>query len=130
MKLGRSRRPRHRGLDDALLPLVNVVFLLMVFFLAAGRFSQRPAADAPQSASTEARTSSARVLELRGSAQLAFEGLLFADAELPGRALSWQGLAVDVRAGGEVPAERVLRVLAVLRAAGVQDVRLLTLRGG
>lgn len=128
MKLSSSARPRNRGLDDALLPLVNVVFLLMVFFLAAGRFNQRADADAPESARTEARSSSARVLELRGSAQLAFEGQLFADAELPGRALAWQGTTLDVRAGGEVPADRVLRVLAVLRAAGVQDVRLLTLR--
>lgn len=130
MKLSSATRPRHRGLDDALLPLVNVVFLLMVFFLAAGRFSQRPAADAPQSANTESRATAARVLELRGSAQLALEDVLFADAELPSRALALRGAALDVRAGGEVPAERVLHVLAVLRAGGVQDVRLLTLRGG
>ena len=51
MKLGRPRAPRSRSLDDALLPLVNVVFLLMVFFLAAGRLGgPKPIDSAPQSA--------------------------------------------------------------------------------
>lgn len=131
MKLGRTPRFRPRGLDDALLPLVNVVFLLMVFFLASGQLSRtRPTASTPQSQQSEASRVSERVLELRGSAQLAVRDEVFADAELPGRALAWRGSTMDVRAAGEVPADRVLRVLAVLRAAGVTDVRLLTLRQG
>lgn len=130
MRLGQVSRPRNRTLDDALLPLVNVVFLLMVFFLSASRLgAPRPAADAPQSATAERRAAAGQVLELRGSAELALQGEVFADAELAARAPAWQGRPLDVRAGGTVPAERVLRVLAVLRAAGVNDVRLLTLRG-
>lgn len=130
MKLGQPRHPRSRTLDDALLPLVNVVFLLMVFFLSASRLgAARPAADAPESAAAEERAAAVRVLELRGSAELALQGEVFADAQLAARAPAWQGMPLDVRAGGGVPAERVLRVLAVLRTAGVNDVRLLTLRG-
>ena len=131
MKLGTRQRLRYRGLDDALLPLVNVVFLLMVFVLAAGRpGSLRPTSTTPQSRQAEESRIASRVLELRGQAQLAVQGEVFADAELPGRSLAWKGSALDVRAAGDVPAERVLRVLAVLRAAGITDVRLLTLRQG
>ena len=131
MKLGKPKRPRSRSLDDALLPLVNVVFLLMVFFLSAGHFgAPRPATRTPESQRPEARTAAApRVLELRGEAELAVGGLVFGDAELPGRAIAWQGTALDVRASGDVQADRVLRLLAILRAAGVRDVRLLTVKG-
>lgn len=131
MKLTPVARPRSRSLDDALLPLVNIVFLLMVFFLAGGRIgAPRPQAGAPQSARIEAGTAAApRILELRADGRLAVRGDVFGDAALPGRALGWRDTAVDVRAPGDVPAERVLRVLSILRSAGVRDVRLLTVKG-
>lgn len=131
MKLARPARPRSRSLDDALLPLVNVVFLLMVFFLSSSRFgAPKPTAATPETQRAETRTAAApRVLELRGAAQLALGDLVFADAELSGRAIAWQGEPLDLRAPGDVPAERVLRLLAILRAAGVRDVRLLTVKG-
>lgn len=129
MRLTANRRVRSRSIDDALLPLVNVVFLLMIFFLSAGRFGIKPETGAPQTSRIETRTA-AQVLELRGSAQLLFGDELFADAELAGRALLWRGQPLDLKAPGQVPADRVLRLLAVLRAAGVNDVRLLTIKGG
>ncbi len=127
-----ARTPqRPRSLDDALLPLVNVVFLLMIFFLSAGRLSgPRPDAVAPQSSRDEARTAAARVLELRSDGQLSVDGDVFADADLPLRAAAWQGTPLDVKAAGQVQADRVLRLMAVLRAAGVRELRLLTIKGG
>lgn len=131
MRLALPRRARSRSLDDALLPLVNVVFLLMVFFLAAGRIgAPRPLADAPQSAQSLATAGTARVLELTAEGQLLSAGERFVDAELVGRSLAWRGEPLDVRAAGDVPAERVLRLLAILRGAGVTDVRLLTVKAG
>lgn len=130
MKIAHAARPRSRSLDDALLPLVNVVFLLMVFFLSSGRIGAlRPQASTPQSARNQTAVAAPRVLELRSNGQLAVGDELFADAQLPGRALGWRDTAVDVRASGEVQAERVLRLLAILRGAGVSDVRLLTVKG-
>lgn len=130
MRLGKPARPRSRSLDDALLPLVNVVFLLMVFFLSAGRFgAPKPEVSAPESARADTATAASRVLELRGNGELSMQGEVFADSELPGRSLAWQGAPLDVRAAGDVPAERVLRLLTILRGAGVRDVRLLTVKG-
>jgi len=129
MKLAKPRRPRSRSLDDALLPLVNVVFLLMVFFLSAGRFgAATPVTGTPQSQRAESGTAAPRVLELRSGGLLAMQGELFGDAELAGRCLNWLGSPLDVRAAGDVPAERVLRLLAILRGAGLRDVRLLTVK--
>ncbi len=131
MKLGKPGRTRSRTLDDALLPLVNVVFLLMVFFLSAGRFgAPRPDSATPQSSRSEASVAANRVLELRDGDLLSLQGQEFSEADLPWRALAWQGAPLDVRAGGSIPAERVLRLLATLRNAGVREVRLLTVKGG
>jgi biopolymer transport protein ExbD len=132
MKLSHRARPRTRTIDDALLPLVNVVFLLMVFFLSMGHFGgPKPIDNAPKSERIEQRAAAApRLLELRGTAQLVMQGQTVVDAELSSRAQAWQGAPLDVRARGDVPADRVLRLLAVLRAAGVRDVRLLTVKVG
>lgn len=131
MKLASAKRSRSRTLDEALLPLVNVVFLLMVFFLSSSHFgAARPTGSTPQSQRAASDTKAAnRVLELRADGQLATQGEVFADGQLPARAAAWQGLPLDVRAAGDVPAERVLRLLAMLRSAGVRDVRLLTVKG-
>lgn len=130
MKLGRPRAPRSRSLDDALLPLVNVVFLLMVFFLSAGRFGGPAVTDsAPQTSRAETGTAAPRVLELRADGRMALAGEVFMDAELAGRSLAWRGAPLDVQASGDVPAARVLRVLAILRGAGLDQVRLLTVKG-
>lgn len=131
MKLSRPRRARPRSLDEALLPLVNIVFLLMVFFLASGRFDlAKPAAKALQSSEASNPAAAPRVLELHDDGSLSLQAQRFSEAELPSRARDWQGAALDVRAGATLPAQRVLHLLAVLRAAGVGEVRLLTVKPG
>lgn len=129
MKLTRQRRARPRSLDEALLPLVNIVFLLMVFFLASGRFAvTQPAAGAPRSAQAGTPTAAPRVLQLHEDGSLSLQAQRFSEAELPRRALDWQGAPLDVRAAAGLPAQRVLHLLAVLRDAGVSEVRLLTVK--
>lgn len=134
MKLGHpergARARRTRGLDDALLPLINVVFLLMVFFLMAGRLGGPMPGDAdPRSqAEPQALDAAPLQLELRAGGRVALGGLEFPDGELGVRSLAWRGQAVDLRASGDAPADRVLRLLGALRQAGVGEVRLLTVR--
>lgn len=129
MKLALHRRARPRSLDEALLPLVNIVFLLMVFFLASGRFEvAKPAASAPRSVQAGSPTAAPRVLELHDDGSLSLQSQRFSEAELPRRARDWQGAPLDVRAAAGLSAQRVLHLLAVLRAAGVSEVRLLTVK--
>ena len=117
------------NISEALLPLVNVVFLLMVFFLASGRFDvAKPAASAPRSAEVGKLSPAPRLLELHDDGSLSLQAQHFSEAELPSRALDWQGAPLDVRAAAGLPAQRVLHLLAVLRAAGVGEVRLLTVK--
>jgi biopolymer transport protein ExbD len=129
IRLPRGRRLR--SLDDALLPLINIVFLLMVFFLFVGRLGGSLAPEqAPTSQGARGPLLSAapQRLELLPDGRLQIGAERFAETELAARIAAWQGLPVDLRSGAEAPAERVLRVLAVLRGAGVGEVRLLTVR--
>lgn len=126
--LGR-RRPR--SLDDALLPLINIVFLLMVFFLFVGRLDGRRGderAPVSQHPVSQPAAASPRQLELRPDGLLQIGATRFAEAELADRVSGWRGGAVDLRSDADVPAERALRVMGVLRAAGINEVRLLTVR--
>lgn len=134
MRLGKPRlaRERARAMEDAVLPLINVVFLLMIFFLVAGQMGQRMSASAaPQSwLSEKASAAAPRVLRLLSDGTLDAGGILVTDEGLADEAAGWGGAAVDVQAGPEIPATRVLRVLNVLHAAGIADVRLLTVTPG
>ena len=130
MKLSSARRRRFRSLDDALLPLINIVFLLMVFFLFVGRVGGLPADEqGPRSrADRQATEAAPRRLELRADGRLLADGRETTEAELAVLALAWRGAAVDVRAPAEAAADRVMRLLGLLRQAGVGEVRLLTVR--
>jgi len=131
MRLAASaQRRRPRSLDDALLPLVNIVFLLMIFFLFVGRLGGvTPDKPAPGSrADIHATPAAPRVLELRADGRLRVDGREIAEADLAAQALAWRGQAIDVQAPADAAADRVLRLLSVLRQSGVGEVRLLTVR--
>ncbi len=130
MKLGRPQwsRSRERALEDAVLPLINIVFLLMIFFLLAGKASERMQAEAaPQSWLSEKTSAAApKWLRLLPDDAIDANGVLISDAGLAQEALRWAGAAVDVEADASIAAERVLRVLNTLNAAGAGEVRLMT----
>ena len=126
----RLRERRAKAVDDALLPLINVVFLLMIFFLLAGRIGGlTPPAETARSIQQDRSSPAApRVLEILPEGRLAVGDIGFAETELATRAAAWRGEPLDVRARGDIPADRALRTLNTLRAAGVDELRLLTVR--
>lgn len=132
MKIGATdsnrRARRVRALDDALLPLVNIVFLLMIFFLMAGRLGGPRLDAATKSSQAQQATAAQHVLQLLPEGGCLLGDLRFPDSELATQAAGWRGEAVDLRVRGDVAAERVLRALAVLRKSGTGELRLLTQR--
>lgn len=132
MKLGRPKLARDRtgAMEGAVLPLINVVFLLMIFFLVAGQLGDRMEGDvAPQSWLSEKSSPAApRLLRLLPNESLDADGVLISDEGLAEESLNWQGANVDVQADASIPAVRVLRVLNTLNATGAGEVRLLTVR--
>lgn len=136
-----SRRPRRRTREN-IVPLVNIVFLLLIFFMLAGTLRgpealevEPPELAAAFSSRSPSLADSAdpqlRTLILDRAGALALDGqivevgmlpeLLLADTE-PGSA---QG-PIRVRADRRARAEHLLPLLATLSRLGFQDVALVT----
>ncbi|HKK37133.1 MAG TPA: biopolymer transporter ExbD [Paracoccaceae bacterium] len=118
--------------DASVLPLINVVFLLLVFFMVAGRLSGGdPFEVTPPESGTEgpAATAPMRVL-------LAADGRLALDGEAMGREALLTAVAarleaepeaeLRVKADGAAEGVALAALVADLAAAGVREARLVT----
>ncbi|MGF1624663.1 MAG: ExbD/TolR family protein [Alphaproteobacteria bacterium] len=122
--------------DEGVLPLINVVFLLLVFFMLAGTITTQDVLPIEPTASrSRAEPGDQDFVVLVGPAgELAVADRLLDDAALAG------ALAARLREAPEAPvwikadsgtdAVHVVDVLDAARAAGAREVRLLTALGG
>lgn len=121
---------RSRSMDDNILPLINVVFLLLIFFVLAGAITQSAPFDItlPASQQTKARTIPGdRVLSVGANGQLGFDGDRIQPEELTTVLADWPaGHPLQVRADSQLKARRLSALLQQLRRAGIAEVRLLT----
>jgi len=114
-------------LEDALLPLINLVFLMLIFFIVAGQIADTPLPELPPTSTTgeQQQPYADLVVSANGSWQVA------------GKTVNRDNLALQL---GEIIGEEPLRVAAadsitmsdlealfqVLEQAGYQDILLLT----
>lgn len=128
--------PRRRASDDHLIPLINIVFLLLIFFMIAGRISTDHSAGVQlpqtQSANAEAQIRELELVLTR-QGELRLNGQTLTVGELPDALLA---LNLDVthsrialKADAEALGAQLNPVLRQLRAAGWQHVALYTQRG-
>ncbi len=126
--------------DSRILPLINIVFLLLIFFLVTGALT---AADPfrttpPHSiAQTEARKD-AIVILLGSSGQIAFDGRVMDEAGLKnaigtylaseGAGAEGQPPAVHLKADADVSGTRLVSMLNLLRDAGLERLNLLAVQ--
>lgn len=115
----------------SVVPLVNVVFLLLVFFMLAGQISSPEPLDVqpPRSISDQEATGESVSVLLTRDGQIALGRVIVPVSELGGRVagiLAEQpGAAFQVKADARVDAVRLIRVMESLRAAGVERLTLL-----
>lgn len=124
-------RRRHPGsADDRLIPMINVIFLLLMFFLVSGRVSERLGEDilSPESLSTAPLPAAATELVLREDGVLLLAEVVVPVGELRARLLAAGALdaGLRLRADARLEAARLLPALEALRAAGVERVALVT----
>ncbi len=125
--------PRPRGtIDDQLVPLINIVFLLLVFFMVAGRITPQleTSVEPPVSASRKPSPDEPALLVLQPGGTLLLAGRPIGVPDLahvltPGRNAADVTLAAD-RA---VLAAELAPVLHELRLAGFERVTLYARRG-
>ncbi|MCZ6465576.1 MAG: biopolymer transporter ExbD [Proteobacteria bacterium] len=136
MQIPPSRR--RRGVRENVVPLINVVFLLLIFFLLAGTLREPVPFDveppmAGGASGGRLEPGAERVLHLARDGRLALAGKEVALAELPAAlALSptladrAEEIPLRLRADARVPARTLIPLLEALRDAGVREVELVT----
>lgn len=145
MRLTPRNRPRP-GSDDHLIPLINVVFLMLIFFMVAGSIvAPTPFPVTPPTATAAPKGDAAGpALVLAADGRLALDGIVIAPDQLAVRLAASPtagNAAVDgpspvaaaaptlvLKADAGVPMALLRETLARLRAAGVERVSLLTVR--
>jgi len=129
------RRPHRTPDEDArVLPLINIVFLLLIFFMITGHMSaQAPFELEPvQSASGSHPQPEELTVFMGADGRLAVDGTPLTLPELEALVRSRQadseaGPRVRLQADGRTEAIRVVAVMEGLRAAGMERLELLTL---
>ncbi len=123
-------RPR---MDERVLPLVNVVFLLLIFFIIAGQLAATDAfrVEPPESSAGQTADPSELVVLVAADGRLALDGEVVTGRELSERLEeALEGFAapkVRVKADGRAAATDVVAVMETIRAAGARKIRLLTI---
>lgn len=126
----RRKRPARRKTDDddRVLPLINIVFLLLIFFMVVGRLS---AADPfeilpPRSASDGAPATEGFLVSIGAEGELALNGVLVSEADLLAQIEEAEGGDLRIKSDGRASAPAVVALLEKLRIAGIKTVRLMT----
>jgi len=119
------------GTGNSMLPLINVVFLLMVFFMLVGSLSPRDAVDIePARAHRLALADTGDgALVIAADGRLGWGRQVFTLGELGAQAAAWQarhgGQTLEVKADAALEAGTVVGILETLRGAGIAQVKLL-----
>ncbi len=118
-----ARRP-----SENIVPLINVVFLLLVFFMLTGTLSPVPPIDVDlPTAAGGSPSAGAPVLVVSHTGTLALDGNPISPDDLSARLGERPG-ALEVRADARVPARILLPLLERLQQAGLERVDLVTRR--
>ena len=124
--------PRPKNEDDRILPLINVVFLLLIFFMLAGSLSASdPFQIDPAHSASQASPGETDVQILMGSnGQIALDGVVVSPSELIAtltpRLAENPEILVRLRADGGINATDVISVMEKLHKIGVSRLKLLT----
>ena len=116
---------RRRTAPENIVPMINVVFLLLIFFLMSAQITTPPPVDiTPPGSTAEADLEARDVLFLAADGALYFGGFT-GDAALS--AVRSAGLErVRIAADKDVEAQRLAQVLAGLRGSGLTEIDLVT----
>jgi biopolymer transport protein ExbD len=129
MRIGIERRARH--MPESVLPLVDVVCVLLIFFMIAGRIEPRDVLplSPPTVAEVEGAPGDPGQVLLSRDGRIAFEGVAMAEPALLAAvsARPPDALALTIKADGALEAAQLVALLAKLRAAGVGKVEIVAM---
>lgn len=126
------RTPRRRRDEDAgILPLVNVVFLLLIFFIVAGELAASdPFPITPTESASETPAAPGRLIAFGAGGTLALDGVVMDEAALLAtldEALAREpATEIRIKADGRADATALVALLGSLREIGAATVTLMT----
>ena len=126
--LGRPRTKQELNVA----PLIDVVFLLLIFFMLASTFIKPEAIDLMLEGSSTGGSSAEEMLniEVVVDGTIRLNGLRLSmpqlEAELASRIQGDQTRPVTIKAGAEVPVQTLVNIMDRVRAAGTNNLRLAT----
>jgi biopolymer transport protein ExbD len=121
--------PGRQPPEDNILPLINIIFLLLIFFMLAGQMVPPGVLSAePPESQRGLELEQAATLTIAADGRLAWNGELIAARVLTSRAAEWSGERLVVRADGDLESGELMPILRRLRQAGIEDVTLITRR--
>lgn len=135
MKFREKSAPPTRQLEDGILPMINVVFLLLIYFMLTGQLSALdPFEVTPPDTISQGSPVSEEMLLLVGQyGRVAMDGVDVAREDLPGvlsaRLRSNPNTKIRVKADGRTEAVRVVEIMGIVRQAGASSLQLLALPG-
>ena len=118
---------------DSILPLINVVFLLLIFFIMTGALHAVDYFNVnPPSSSSEFQTSlDDTIILVGGDGRVAIDNKEVDEVDLQlsvsDKLAANAGAIFRIKADGRVDAARVVEVMELIEAVGVRRVMLLTL---
>ncbi len=125
-----SEHDKKKQSDDNMLPVINMTFLLLLFFIVVGNFSETYMKDvAPPESSSEVLTQEAEELALTADGKLWWRG---ETTTLSNWASQMQAegqpvaVRVSLRADGQTPASIIIPLIDELRLLKVTRVALVT----
>lgn len=116
--------PPRRHTGESIVPMINVVFLLLIFFLMTSRLAPpEPFTVSPPKAENQTPSDSAPVLYLAETGEIGFRDIR-GDAAIAAFAALAHDTAPQLRADANSDADMVARLLKQLAAAGLSDIAL------
>ena len=118
--------PPSRPRAESIVPMINVVFLLLIFFLMTSNLATpEPFTVTPPDATTSAEPEAQYILYIDKTGKLSFEGKEDTDALAAILAVSATDTSIQVRADAQLEAVAMARTLSDLTSAGLSQVELI-----
>lgn len=132
--ISRRRLPVKRTGEQVLIPFINIVFLLMVFFVVVGRIESAPTKglEIPRSSIGQAITGKPIILELQQGGTILLDGKavqregLYASLQLV--FIADKDNPLTIKSDRNLPADYLLSALQLIKRAGGRNITLVTER--
>lgn len=126
MRQGLSLRPRpRRAAREPVVPMINVVFLLLIFFLMTAQIAPPPPFDVTLPSATGEEDGGDTALYISAEGKIAFQSLR-GDAALAAAVGQDTETPLRLHADASLPATELARVLAQLSALGASGIDIVT----